>query len=104
MAWLMSNTSRGLLRRQRDAVDKDWRDYAACRNVDPDLFFPLGTSGASLPQIEEARQVCRTCPVSAPCLRWALDSGEAGVWAGTTEDERRSRRQFAHTTPVKAAG
>jgi WhiB family transcriptional regulator, redox-sensing transcriptional regulator len=90
----MSNTSQGLLRRQRDAVDTDWRNYAACRDVDPDLFFPLGTSGASLLQIEEAKKICRTCPVSAPCLRWALDSGDAGVWGGTTEDERRSRRQL----------
>jgi WhiB family transcriptional regulator, redox-sensing transcriptional regulator len=90
----MNNTSQGLLQRRRDAVGTDWRNYAACRDVDPDLFFPLGTSGASLPQIEEAKQICRTCPVSAPCLRWALDSGDAGVWGGTTEDERRSRRQL----------
>ena len=86
----MSNTSRGLLERRRDAVGTDWRNYAACRDVDPDLFFPLGTSGASLLQIEEAKQICRTCPVSAPCLRWALDSGDAGVWGGTTEEERRA--------------
>jgi WhiB family redox-sensing transcriptional regulator len=71
----------------------DWRDYAACRDVDPDLFFPLGTLGASLLQIDEAKQICRTCPVCGPCLRWALDSGDAGVWGGTTEDERRKHRQ-----------
>jgi WhiB family transcriptional regulator, redox-sensing transcriptional regulator len=88
----MSNTSSGPLQRQRDAVDTDWRDYAACRDVDPDLFFPLGTAGSSLLQIEEARRICRTCPVSAPCLQWALDNGHAGVWGGTTEDERRAHR------------
>lgn len=104
MAWLMSNTSQGLLQRQPDAVDTNWRGYAACRDVDPDLFFPLGTSGASLPQIEQAKQICRTCPVSAPCLRWALDSGDAGVWGGTTEDERRSHRQLRVRRAVNAAG
>jgi WhiB family transcriptional regulator, redox-sensing transcriptional regulator len=89
----MSITSKGLLQRQRDAADMDWRNYAACRDVDPDLFFPLGTSGASLAQIEQAKQICQTCPVSRSCLRWALDSGDAGVWGGTTEEERRSHRR-----------
>ena len=87
----MSITSKDL--RRRDAAGKDWRDYAACRDVDPELFFPLGTVGASLPQIEQAKRVCRVCPVSRPCLRWALDHGDDGVWGGTTEEERRKRRQ-----------
>jgi WhiB family redox-sensing transcriptional regulator len=91
----MSDPSQGLLQRRRNSEDGDWRDYAACRNVDPDLFFPLGTSGASLPQIDEAKQICRTCPVCGPCLRWALESGDAGVWGGTTEDERRKHRRRA---------
>ena len=89
----MSTTSKALLQRRRDAAGMDWRSYAACRDVDPDLFFPLGTVGASLPQIEQAKQVCRTCPVSMPCLRWALDNGDAGVWGGTTDEERRRHRQ-----------
>jgi WhiB family redox-sensing transcriptional regulator len=61
--------------------------------VDPDLFFPLGTSGASLLQIDEAKQVCQMCPVCGPCLRWASDIGAAGIWGGTTEEERRNRRR-----------
>jgi len=71
----------------------DWRDHAACRDVNPDLFFPFGTSGASLHQIDEAKQICRTCPVCGPCMRWAPDSGDAGIWGGTTEDERRNLRR-----------
>lgn len=39
----------------------------------PTCSFPLGTVTASLPQIEQAKQVCRTCPASKTCLRWALD-------------------------------
>jgi WhiB family transcriptional regulator, redox-sensing transcriptional regulator len=89
----MSITSKALLQRRQGAAGIDWRNYAACRDVDPDLFFPLGTAGASLPQIEQAKQVCRTCPVSKPCLCWALDNGDAGVWGGTTEEERRGHRQ-----------
>ena len=92
MTGLMSITSQDLLQR-RDAAGADWRDHAACRDVDPELFFPLGTVGASLPQIEQAKQICRTCPVCRSCLRWALDHGDAGVWGGTTEEERRRQRR-----------
>ena len=89
----MSVMSKALLQRQPDAEGTDWRNYAACRDVDPDLFFPLGTVGASLPQIEQAKRICQACPVSGTCLRWALDHGDAGVWGGTTDEERRRRRQ-----------
>ena len=41
----------------------DWRHVAACREVDPELFFPIGNSGPALLQIEEAKQVCRRCSV-----------------------------------------
>lgn len=88
----MSITSQDLLRR-RDAAGTDWRHRAACRDVDPDLFFPLGTVGASVPQIEQAKQICRACPVCPSCLRWALDHGADGVWGGTTEEERRRQRR-----------
>lgn len=89
----MSDTGQDLLQRQQDAGDTDWRDDAACRDVDPDLFFPIGTMGESLLQIDEAKQICQACPVCGPCLRWAVDSGSAGVWGGTTEDERRILRR-----------
>jgi WhiB family transcriptional regulator, redox-sensing transcriptional regulator len=80
--------------RSAGAERTDWRDQAACRRVDPDLFFPVSTSGPSLPQVEAARRVCQRCPVLAPCLRWALDIGQvAGIWGGTTEDEPRALRR-----------
>src|ERR1700761_9314205 len=65
---------------------------AACRDVDPELFFPLGASDANLPQIDAAKRICRTCPVREPCPRWVLSTGDAGVWGGTTEPERRKHR------------
>ena len=57
--------------RSARAERTDWRDQAACRRLDPDLFFPVSMSGASLPQIETARRVCERCPVLTACLRWA---------------------------------
>jgi WhiB family redox-sensing transcriptional regulator len=69
----------------------DWRHRAVCRWEDPELFFPVGTSGPALLQIAAAKTVCRRCPVVAECLTWALDSGQdAGVWGGMGEDERRA--------------
>ena len=73
--------------------DGEWRTQAACRNLDPELFFPLGTNAQ---QIEQAKQVCGACAVRAECLEFALVTNQDhGVWGGASEDERRKlRRQW----------
>jgi WhiB family redox-sensing transcriptional regulator len=69
----------------------DWRHEAACRDEDPELFFPIGNTGPALLQIDEAKAVCQSCSVTEECLLWALDTGQdAGVWGGLSEDERRA--------------
>jgi len=69
---------------------RHWRDHAACRDADPDLFFPDGDIRSARAQVKRAKLICRGCPVSATCLSWALADGqEAGIWGGLTEDERR---------------
>jgi len=75
----------------------DWRHRSACLDEDPDLFFPLGTTGLQvLRQIEEAKAVCRRCEVREDCLAWSITSGqEHGVWGGASEDERRGMRRRA---------
>jgi WhiB family transcriptional regulator, redox-sensing transcriptional regulator len=71
----------------------DWRHQAACRDEDPELFFPIGSTGPALQQIDEAKAVCRSCAVVEECLTWALESGQdAGVWGGLSEDERRASK------------
>ncbi|EYT79410.1 MULTISPECIES: WhiB family transcriptional regulator [unclassified Streptomyces] len=73
---------------------ENWREHAACRHEDPDLFFPIGTTGPALVQTEQAKAVCGRCPVREECLRWALDTDQTiGVWGGTGEDERRALRR-----------
>lgn len=75
----------------------DWRHSAVCREEDPELFFPVGNNGPALLQIEEAKEVCRRCPVMEQCLRWALETGQQdGVWGGMSEDERRSMKRRAN--------
>ena len=74
----------------------DWRHRAVCREEEPDLFFPVGSTGPALLQIEEAKAACRRCPVMEQCLQWALESGQDfGVWGGLSEDERRAMRRRA---------
>jgi WhiB family redox-sensing transcriptional regulator len=67
----------------------EWLRSAACVGEDPELFFPVGTSGPALRDVEDAKRVCARCPVTAPCLDYALGSGPmSGVWGGTAEEER----------------
>lgn len=78
----------------------DWVQRARCRDEDPELFFPVGTSGPALEQIERARAVCMQCEVREECLEWALASGQdAGVWGGTSEEERKAMRRSRRVTP-----
>ena len=69
----------------------DWRQNAACREEDPELFFPISERGPLPLQVEAAKDVCRRCPVMETCLQWAMETGQGfGVWGGMTEDERRA--------------
>jgi WhiB family redox-sensing transcriptional regulator len=65
-----------------------WRRAAACRSADPELFFPVSSTGRSLEQVERAKAVCRTCIVRRQCLQYAIAANEEGVWGGMTEEER----------------
>ena len=72
----------------------DWRQRSACLDSDPDVFFPIGTTGPALEQIETARRICTACLVGEECLEFALATNqEAGIWGGTTEEERRKLRK-----------
>jgi WhiB family redox-sensing transcriptional regulator len=67
-----------------------WRQSAACRSADPELFFPVMASGR---QEEEAKAICAGCSVRGQCLAFAtLTSQEHGIWGGLTDEERKSFR------------
>lgn len=73
---------------------RGWQNRAACRDEDPEIFFPIGDTGPALLQIEDAKAVCRRCDVADRCLDWAMAADEqAGVWGGMSESERRSLKQ-----------
>lgn len=76
------------------AENDDWRQVASCCDTNPDLFFPVGTTGPALDQIAMAKAVCFECEARQPCLEFALlTNQDSGIWGGTSEEERRKLRK-----------
>jgi WhiB family redox-sensing transcriptional regulator len=72
----------------------DWVHSARCKEEDPELFFPIGTTGPAATQIAAAKAICMSCEVRGECLEWAMATGQdAGVWGGLSEEERRALRR-----------
>jgi WhiB family transcriptional regulator, redox-sensing transcriptional regulator len=74
--------------------ENDWRAHAACKGIDPELFF----SSEDLPDKREriereqaAKAICGHCSVRADCLAYAIAAGERyGIWGGLNPQERRA--------------
>jgi WhiB family redox-sensing transcriptional regulator len=86
--------------------DIEWQEAAACRQADPELFFPIGTAGAAAAEIQRAKAICARCPVRRPCLAYALATGQDfGIWGGHDENERRLlHRQWRESRIAASAG
>jgi WhiB family redox-sensing transcriptional regulator len=68
-------------------MNGSWRNQAACRGVDPDIFYPVTEDESDA---VEAKAICGGCPVREPCAEYALSAREKmGVWGGLTERDRR---------------
>jgi WhiB family redox-sensing transcriptional regulator len=81
-----------------------WMSRGACRDEDPELFFPNAADGPALQQVRFAKAVCYRCPVQANCLSYALITGqEDGIWGGTTREERWPARHRRRRPPAKPA-
>lgn len=78
----------------------DWYDDAACRTVGTNApFFP--EVGAS---IQEAKSICRSCPVADECLDYAVTNHiRHGVWGGMSERDRRRLRAQSRTEHADSA-
>lgn len=89
------------------AADDTWRDNALCRDTDPELFFPVGTTGQALVSQDHAKRVCHACHVQQQCLDYALETNQdSGIWGGLTEEERRiiRRSRAAAARAARVAG
>ncbi len=79
---------------KRDPSETWWIERARCIGEEPELFFPVGSTGTALEQTTRAIAICRECPVRAECLEWSLDTcQDAGVWGGMGEEDRREERR-----------
>lgn len=80
----------------------EWVYNASCSAEDPELFFPIGSTGSAADQADAAKAVCSACDVRGECLEWAMLTGQdAGVWGGLSEEERRDeRRKMRRRTSV----
>lgn len=78
----------------RTVATEGWERDAACRRVDPALFFGpnrFEPKRERLAREAAAKAVCATCPAIAPCRHHALANGELyGVWGGLGEADRRA--------------
>lgn len=68
-----------------------WRLHAACRDVDPGIFWPENSD------FTEAKAVCGRCPVLKECFLDAIASGDVGknvvYRAGMSGEKRRQMRR-----------
>lgn len=65
-----------------------WLEHAACRGLDPDLFFPADGRKVTT----AAKLICAACPVAGPCAEWAEATGSSGVWAGKARRGRLAKQ------------
>jgi WhiB family redox-sensing transcriptional regulator len=75
---------------------QEWMDDAACRDIDPGLFWPGRGQN-----IAPATAICNACPVQAQCLDYGLGERE-GIWGGRSAAQRRRirRQQQQHRRKV----
>jgi WhiB family redox-sensing transcriptional regulator len=60
---------------------------APCQSANPEIFFPDPTD---LVTLRQAKETCAKCNATLDCLSFALKTNSQGVWAGTTDEERKS--------------
>jgi hypothetical protein len=68
--------------------------FSRRESVDEGINAMAGTAGPALVQADQAKLVCRSCPVRRQCLTFALRQGlDFGIWGGTNVAERRAIRR-----------
>lgn len=81
-------TDRALLPSVAD--EWNWQSMASCLGYPPEMFFPKEECrGGRFAREQQAKRICRTCPVVAECRQHALSLPEThGIWGAMTARER----------------
>ena len=88
--------------------EDNWRNRAACRNVDPEIFFAVGVGLGAERATAEAKAICASCPVIADCaeflkhMRATLPGSVDGVWAGTSDADRHREERRIRSAQERA--
>jgi len=78
---------------------RDWRARAICRDLDPEIFFPVGDPGNPFDaRNAPALAACARCPVRAQCLTDALARIEFGIAGGMTAEQRTELARYHRRT------
>ncbi len=70
-----------------------------CAEMGTSHYFTIGDT-AYYENLEQIKALCLRCPMVDPCLHYALHVNVQGLWAGTTETERRRLRRELNITPA----
>ena len=64
-----------------------WMEHAACRDVDPAIFFPNARSRYAdrVAAAQYAAAICAECPVVDYCRAYAAKE-KWGIWAGEDKE------------------
>jgi WhiB family redox-sensing transcriptional regulator len=96
--WAVDEAREDPIQSPLDDADKlEWQEQAACRDYDNVLFFGPDQGESELEKQSReasAKAVCQRCPVSEPCLEFAMETNQKyGIWGGLTDKERASLKR-----------
>lgn len=71
-----------------DMVDFTWREFALCKGMSTEDFFPYKITKTNSDAIQNLINLCDQCPVKEECLFESVINDYHGIWAGTFYKER----------------
>lgn len=63
------------------SVKAPWRDYAACLDMDTEMFFDRAEEDPVISQTVR-EFICGNCPVKDICLLEGIENKMWGIWGG----------------------